>query len=128
MAFQILAAMAAVVVVGGPGYAEAEKRALAYDSNSIGTAYDIQMMYPVISQADVLKACANILRVKLTKETPRFRIVVSFKDSAYDTVFLNTETKLSRCVADHFAHLPLPKAPIPDYAERMTFVFEDTGK
>ena len=120
----VLAAMAAAVVVGGPAYAEADKRATAYDANVIGTAYDSQILGPVLQKADLIHACANRLRIALSKDTPAFHVVISFKDGAFAGAILDNDTPFGRCVAERVAGLSLPKAPIPDYAERLTFRFE----
>jgi hypothetical protein len=120
----LIGMLAAAVVVGGPGYAEADKRAIAYDANVIGTAYDSQILAPVLQKADLIHACANRLRIALNKDTPAFHVVISFKDGVFAEALLDNDTPFSRCVAERVSNLNLPKAPIADYAERLAFRFE----
>src|SRR3569832_1908023 len=107
--------MAAAVVVGGPAYAEADKRATAYDANVIGTAYDSQVLGPVLQKADLIHACANRLRISLTKDTPAFHVVISFKYGAFACAIKNNNTPNNHNKTKRVAGLNLPKAPIPDY-------------
>ena len=81
-----LTALAAAVVVGGSAYPEAETRALAYDLNEAGNTYDKTLLYPTLAQTDELTPCLKSLHMKMSKDTPGFKVVMGFKNFEFATV------------------------------------------
>ncbi len=115
----LLALMAAAqIVAGGAGYAEAEKRALDYDKDLAGNAWDAKVLAPELQAIPtIMRTCGARVGLKTSSPDQSFSLVISFEDGVFTTVFADRDTPLARCVAGEVANMPLTNPPMADYAE-----------